>query len=82
MYIASFIYIYILHHFYIYIYCIIFIYIYIASFLHTYSSFHKKGHITGYVGLKLKTIQCCNPSKYFCPRAIVLNTAGDQISPG
>ena len=54
---------------------------YIASFLHTYSSFHKKGHITGYVGQKLKTIQCCNPSKYFCPRAIVLNTARDQISP-
>ena len=58
-----------------------FLYIYIASFLHTYSSFHKKGHITGYVGQKLKTIQCCNPSKYFCPRAIVLNTARDQISP-
>ena len=42
-----------------------FLYIYIASFLHTYSSFHKKGHITGYLGLKLKTIQCCNPSNIF-----------------
>ena len=42
-----------------------FIYILHQIFLHTYSSFHKKGHITGYVGLKLKTIQCCNPSNIF-----------------